>query len=67
MRKANWPRAALTAAVALARSFSDFFDAAQGRAVSRPYGGIHYRPAIADGITQGICNEQKVSALEFRP
>ncbi len=37
------------------RSFDDFFAAAQQAAISRLYGGIHYRPAIERGIEQGIC------------
>lgn len=48
------------------RSFASFFDAANEAAISRLYGGIHYRSAIEDGVTQGICIGEKVSALEFR-
>ena len=36
------------------RSFSSFNQAAQEAAVSRLYGGIHYRAAIDHGLTQGI-------------
>jgi len=35
------------------RSFPSFYAASQEAAVSRLYGGIHYRPAIDNGVTQG--------------
>ncbi|MEM6337114.1 MAG: vanadium-dependent haloperoxidase, partial [Bacteroidota bacterium] len=35
------------------RSFASFEAAAEEAAVSRLYGGIHYRPAIDDGFVQG--------------
>jgi hypothetical protein len=35
------------------RSFKSFYDASTEAAVSRLYGGIHYRPAIDNGVTQG--------------
>jgi hypothetical protein len=35
------------------RSFRSFAQAAEEAALSRLYGGIHYRPAIDDGVTQG--------------
>lgn len=35
------------------RSFNSFMEASQEAAISRLYGGIHYRPAIDDGVTQG--------------
>ncbi len=35
------------------RSFESFFGASEEAAISRLYGGIHYMPAIAEGITQG--------------
>lgn len=35
------------------RDFSSFSHAASEAAVSRLYGGIHYRPAIANGLDQG--------------
>lgn len=35
------------------RSFNSFRDAYAEAAISRLYGGIHYRPAIDDGVTQG--------------
>ncbi len=35
------------------RSFNSFNEAAAEAAISRLYGGIHYRPAIEDGVVQG--------------
>ena len=35
------------------REFNSFSQAAQEAAISRFYGGIHYRPAIEYGVTQG--------------
>jgi len=36
-----------------ARTFTSFFNASEEAAVSRLYGGIHYRPAIDYGVDQG--------------
>jgi hypothetical protein len=36
-----------------ARNFNSFDAAADQAAISRLYGGIHYRPAIENGVTQG--------------
>jgi len=36
-----------------ARSFTSFFEASQEAAVSRMYGGIHYKPACDEGIVEG--------------
>lgn len=36
-----------------ARSFKSFIEASEEAAVSRLYGGIHYRPAIDQGIVEG--------------
>lgn len=36
-----------------ARNFNSFVEAANEAAVSRLYGGIHYRPAIDEGVQQG--------------
>ena len=36
-----------------ARTFTSFTHAAEEAAVSRLYGGIHYRPAIENGVAQG--------------
>ena len=35
------------------RSFTSFLDASSEAAISRLYGGIHYMPAITNGVTQG--------------
>jgi len=35
------------------RNFSSFFNASEEAAISRLYGGIHYMPAIEDGVSQG--------------
>ena len=35
------------------RSFRSFIHASEEAAISRLYGGIHYRPAIDNGVTQG--------------
>jgi hypothetical protein len=35
------------------RSFKSFYHASEEAAISRLYGGIHYRPAIDNGVTQG--------------
>ncbi len=48
------------------RSFGSFFEAAEEAAISRLYGGIHYRPAIDLGVDQGVCIGQTVSAMPFR-
>ncbi len=36
-----------------ARSFKSFKEASEEAAISRLYGGIHYRPAIVNGTTEG--------------
>jgi hypothetical protein len=48
------------------RSFGAFFDAAEEAAISRLYGGIHFRSAIVNGVTQGKCIGQAAGALPFR-
>ncbi|MGB3465775.1 MAG: vanadium-dependent haloperoxidase [Cyclobacteriaceae bacterium] len=35
------------------RDFTSFFNASEEAAISRLYGGIHYMPAIANGVEQG--------------
>ncbi|NNE14320.1 MAG: vanadium-dependent haloperoxidase [Saprospiraceae bacterium] len=35
------------------RAFDSFYDASNEAAISRLYGGIHYMPAITDGVAQG--------------
>jgi hypothetical protein len=49
-----------------ARSFASFREAAQEAAISRLYGGIHYRAAIENGIAQGEAIGREVNALPFR-
>ena len=48
------------------RTFFDFFAAAEEAAVSRLYGGIHFRAAIDRGVEQGRCVGRQVSALRMR-
>jgi hypothetical protein len=46
------------------RSFPSFWAAAQEAAISRMYGGIHFRAAIERGLDQGRCVAQYVNALQ---
>jgi hypothetical protein len=46
-----------------ARSFRSFHEAAEEAALSRLYGGIHFRAAIERGLEQGRCIGCRVSAL----
>jgi PAP2 superfamily len=46
-----------------ARHFSSFTEAAEEAAVSRLYGGIHFRAAIERGLEQGRCIGRRVSSL----
>lgn len=48
------------------RSFGSFVEAAQEAAISRLYGGIHFRTAIELGLKQGRCVGRKVNALGVR-
>ncbi len=48
------------------RAYSSFFEAAQEAAMSRLYGGVHYRSAIENGLEQGKCVGKRISALKFR-
>jgi PAP2 superfamily len=48
------------------RMFISFFAFAEEAAISRLYGGIHYRAAIERGLEQGRCIGQRVNALEFK-
>lgn len=48
------------------RSFASFHAAAEEAGISRLYGGIHFRAAIVDGLTQGRCIAQYVIALKTR-
>lgn len=49
-----------------ARPFASFRAARDEVAVSRLYGGVHYLPAIMDGITQGNCIGQRVLQIKTR-
>jgi PAP2 superfamily len=46
------------------RSFSSFAAAAEEAAISRLYGGIHFRAAIERGLEQGACIGEQVIALD---
>jgi PAP2 superfamily len=48
------------------RGFGSFLEAAAEAAISRLYGGIHFRAAIERGLVQGRCIGQAVSALPLR-
>jgi hypothetical protein len=49
------------------RRFSSFAEAAQEAAISRLYGGIHYRAAIERGVDQGVCvGDVILDAVSFR-
>jgi len=50
----------------LPRSFESFQAAAAEAAISRLYGGIHYRSAIEQGLAEGRCIGQQVNAIIFR-
>jgi hypothetical protein len=45
------------------RSFSSFIEAAEEAAMSRLYGGIHFRAAIERGLEQGASIGERVTAL----
>ena len=49
----------------LQRSFASFHQAAAEAAISRLYGGIHFRAAIEHGLLQGRCVGEKVLTLSF--
>lgn len=48
------------------RSFPSFEAAAREAALSRLYGGIHFRSAIDRGLAQGVCVGGYANALEMR-
>ncbi|MEI6798406.1 MAG: vanadium-dependent haloperoxidase [Pseudomonadota bacterium] len=48
------------------RSFASFWAAADEAAISRLYGGIHFRPAIQNGQDQGRCIAAYAIALKTR-
>lgn len=50
-----------------ARSFMNFDEAADEAAISRLYGGIHFRPAIDLGVDQGRCVAESIlDRVRFR-
>lgn len=49
-----------------ARTFSSFTAAAEEAAMSRLYGGIHFRSAVEQGLAQGACVAGHVSRLKTR-
>jgi hypothetical protein len=48
------------------RSYPSFSAARDEVAISRLYGGVHYLPAIMDGMTQGRCVGERVLKLTTR-
>lgn len=48
------------------RSYYSFMDAAEEAALSRLYGGIHFRSDNEAGLRQGICIGEKVNELKYR-
>jgi hypothetical protein len=48
------------------RAYKSFRDAAKEAAVSRLYGGIHFRAAIERGLEQGLCVGLAVNSLKTR-
>jgi PAP2 superfamily len=48
------------------RHFDAFSECADEAAISRLYGGIHFRPAIEAGLAQGRCVGRAVGELPFR-
>lgn len=48
------------------RTFDSFYAAAAEAAISRLYGGIHYRAAIEQGLAQGACVGRRVLELAFQ-
>lgn len=48
------------------RQYESFWAFADEAAISRLYGGIHYRAAIENGVEQGKCIGEQVNALQFR-
>jgi membrane-associated phospholipid phosphatase len=47
------------------RSFDSFSSFAQEAALSRIYGGIHFRSAVENGLEQGACIAERVNSLQF--
>lgn len=50
------------------RNFSSFMAACEEAAVSRMYGGIHFRPAVENGMVQGrLTGEKVIAKLKMEP
>jgi hypothetical protein len=48
------------------RSYGDHWEAFEETAISRLYGGIHFRAAIEEGLEQGTCIADRVRALDWK-
>ncbi len=48
------------------RSYASFWEAADEAALSRLYGGVHFRSAIELGVAQGRCVADQHAAIAFR-
>ena len=48
------------------RKFASFSAALDEVAISRVYAGVHYFPAVTDGLVQGRCIGRKVRSLVTR-
>lgn len=48
------------------RHYGSFWEAAEEAAISRLYGGIHFRSAIDEGLIQGLCIARHTNALVTR-
>lgn len=46
--------------------YPSFFAAAEEAAMSRLYGGIHFRAAIESGLAQGRCIGEAINTLQFK-
>lgn len=62
---ADHPDKAVRPEAYASRRFASFDAAAEEAAISRLYGGIHYRSAIERGLTQGRCVGRSVLGLQF--
>jgi hypothetical protein len=50
------------------RAFANFSAALADVAVSRIYAGVHYVPAVVDGMTQGVCiGDRVLERVQTRP
>jgi hypothetical protein len=62
---ANHPGKATRPEAYAPRSYASFDAAAREAAMSRLYGGIHYRPAVDNGLAQGRCVGSAVLGLDY--